>query len=52
MMVSLEQALARQLLVRLVMDVLLKANGHWAQVDAGVVIIDDVEDEDEDEDNQ
>lgn len=34
------------------MDVLLKANGHWAQVDAGVVTIDDVEDEDEDEDNQ
>ena len=41
------------MLVRLGMDVLLKASGHWANVDAGLVTIDDdLEDDLEDEDDQ
>ena len=35
------QALAQQLLVCIGMDILLKASGHWAEVDAAVMTIED-----------
>ena len=35
------QALAQQLLVCIGMDILLKASGHWAEVDAAAMTIED-----------